>query len=103
MKVVLRSKVVPCVASKSWSWRLVLPALTVPVAPVTFVAFAVVVTVVAVRAFVMVAVSVAGSLVAVAVVVVVVAALLGAGVHGGHIVHSHLGPVTEAFMPHRAR
>lgn len=107
--VVLRVKFVPRVVSESGSWRLVLPALTVPIAPVTVVAFAVVVAVVAVSAVVMVltvvvvTVGVAGTLVAVSVVVVVVAALLRACVHGGHVVHSHLGPVAEPFVSYRAR
>lgn len=94
----------PRVASESC---LVFPTLTVPIAPVTVVAFGMIVTVVAISAIVVVlavvvvSICVAAPFVAVSMVVVVVAALLWTGVHGSHVVHSHLRPVAEALMPYR--
>lgn len=99
-----------CVHLVSLGIPLILPA--VAVAPVAVVAFMTVMAVVAVSAVVVVMVVAVGavvvvpvspSLVAVAVVVVVVAALLGAGVHGGHVVDGHFGAVAEALVAQGAR
>lgn len=99
-----------CLASSRVVGRehLILPAFAIPITPVAVVTLAVVVAVVPVGAVVvvltvvMVSLRVACSLVAVAVMVMVVAAFLRAGVHGGHVIHSHLGAVTEALVSHRA-
>ena len=88
--------------------HLILPAFAVPISPVAVVALAVVMTVVAagtvvvIGTLVLVSLSVTPSLVAMAVMVVVVASFLRPGVHGSHVVHSHLRSVAEALMTYRA-